>query len=173
MGLAYPQAIRIIVDEVLGARDEAMIDRAAIGMFFIFALQGVVGALRYYLFTVAGERVVADLRGRLFERIVAQEIGFFDERLTGELTSRLSSDASVVQNAVSVNISMALRSSGVNGSSEPSTFLLSACSTASGRSCRAPPPPSSAEVPPAAGSAVDDNAELAAEALRTLAIWSA
>jgi ATP-binding cassette subfamily B protein len=61
------------------------------------------------LFTTAGERVVANLREALYAAIMGQEIAFFDQRRTGELLSRLSSDAGVVQNTVSVNISMALR----------------------------------------------------------------
>ncbi|MED5465709.1 MAG: ABC transporter transmembrane domain-containing protein, partial [Myxococcota bacterium] len=70
MGLAYPQAIRVIIDEVLGARNPAMIDWAALAMLVIFAVQGVAGALRYYLFTVAGERVVTELRERMFRGIL-------------------------------------------------------------------------------------------------------
>jgi ATP-binding cassette subfamily B protein len=60
---------------------------------------------------VAGERIVTRLRESVFAAVVEQEIGFFDQRKTGELTSRLTSDATVVQNTVSVNLSMGLRSS--------------------------------------------------------------
>jgi len=66
-------------------------------------------ALRYYLFSVAGERVVTRLREQVYRSIIDQEIGFFDARKTGELTSRLTADATVVQNTVSVNLSMGLR----------------------------------------------------------------
>ena len=109
MGLAYPQAIRIIIDQALAEGGQAIIDRAALVMLAVFAVQGLAVALRYYLFTVAGERIVAQLRIDLYIRIMAQEIGFFDARRTGELTNRLSSDTAVLQNTVSVNISMALR----------------------------------------------------------------
>ena len=74
-----------------------------------FAIQGIATAFRSYLFTVTGERIVAQLRKSLFASIVEQETGFFDDRKTGELTNRLSADTQVLQNAVSVNISMALR----------------------------------------------------------------
>ena len=109
MGLSYPQAIRVIVDEALGARDPAMVDMAVLAMLVIFAVQAVAISLRYYLFTVAGERIVTRLRDHLFRGILAQEIGFFDQRRTGELTNRLSADTGVLQNTVSVNISMGLR----------------------------------------------------------------
>ena len=66
-------------------------------------------AARSALFTIAGERVVARLREDLFARLIDQEIAFFDARKTGELTNRLASDTTVLQNTVSVNISMGLR----------------------------------------------------------------
>ena len=107
--LTYPQAIRVIMDEAIGSKDTEMIDKAALFMGIVFVIQSITGALRYYLFTVAGERILADLRQNLFKRIIAQEVAFFDTRKTGELLNRLASDTSVLQNAVSVNISGALR----------------------------------------------------------------
>jgi ATP-binding cassette subfamily B protein len=86
-----------------------MVDLAAVGMLAVFAVQGIATAFRSYLFTVTGERIVTQLRKHLFESIVEQEIGFFDDRKTGELTNRLASDTQILQNTVSVNISMALR----------------------------------------------------------------
>ena len=76
------------------------------GVAFVF---GISIACRYILFTVAGERVVMNLRSRLYGHILSQEIGFFDQRRTGELVSRLAADTSVIQSAVSVNLSMTLR----------------------------------------------------------------
>ncbi|QRO02921.1 ATP-binding cassette domain-containing protein [Archangium violaceum] len=109
MGLLYPKAIGYIVDEALGAKDHGIIDKAAMAMVAVFLLQGVAMALRFYLFTTAGERVVTQLRQDLFASLMGQEVAFFDERKTGELTNRLASDTTVLQNTVSVNISMGLR----------------------------------------------------------------
>ncbi|WP_224361291.1 ABC transporter ATP-binding protein [Hyalangium versicolor] len=109
MSLLYPQAMRMIIDEALGERNQALIDRAALGMTFILALQSLAVALRFYLFTTVGERVVTRLRQKLFASLMSQEVAFFDERKTGELTNRLASDTTVLQNTVSANISMVLR----------------------------------------------------------------
>jgi ABC transporter fused permease/ATP-binding protein len=109
MSLAYPQAMRLIIDEALGAKNRAFIDRAAAVMIAILAVQSLAVALRYYLFSTVGERVVTRLRQDLFKSLMGQEVAFFDERKTGELTNRLTSDTAVLQNTVSVNISMALR----------------------------------------------------------------
>ncbi len=109
MGLLYPQAIRVIIDEALEASNPELIDMAAGAMGVIFLVQAVAVALRYYLFTVSGERIVASLRANLYKHLMRQEVGFFDTRRTGELLNRLASDTTVLQNTVSVNISMALR----------------------------------------------------------------
>jgi len=106
--LAYPQAIRFLIDGAL-AGGRTTIDRAALAMGGIFLVQAVAVGLRYYLFTVAGERIVTRLRERVYASVIEQEIAFFDRRRTGELLSRLGSDATTVQNTVSVNLSMGLR----------------------------------------------------------------
>jgi ABC transporter fused permease/ATP-binding protein len=107
--LAFPQAVRIILDGAFEARDPAAVDRAALLMVAIFLVQAIAMSLRSWLFTTAGERVVSELRKAVYSRVLEQEIGFFDITRTGELTSRLSSDAGVLQSTVSLNISMGLR----------------------------------------------------------------
>lgn len=107
--LAYPQLIREIVDGVLQGGGREAVDRWAGLLLVLFALTAVLTAVRMYLFTVAGERIVTDLRARLYASLVRQEIGFFDTHRTGELTNRLAADTTVVQNAATVNISMLLR----------------------------------------------------------------
>jgi len=110
MGLLYPQGIRIIIDGVLGSGRREMVDKAALFMVAVALVQGIAISLRFSLISVSGERAVTRIREQLFSRILDQEIGFFDERRTGELTNRLSSDTSVLQSAVSANISIGLRS---------------------------------------------------------------
>ncbi|NOY25252.1 MAG: ATP-binding cassette domain-containing protein [Oligoflexia bacterium] len=107
--LAYPWFIKRIVDGVLAGQGRAALNGVVLALLVMFAIGSVMGALRAWWFTVAGERIVADLRRDLYSAIIAQEIAFFDERRTGELTNRLASDATVLQNTVTVNVSMALR----------------------------------------------------------------
>jgi ABC transporter fused permease/ATP-binding protein len=115
--LLYPQAIRFIIDgalgggarTVLGPSGPVSVDRAALAMLALALVQGLAIALRARCFGVAGERVVNGLRKDLYRAILEQEVAFFDERRTGELMSRLASDASVLQSAVSSNVSMGLR----------------------------------------------------------------
>ena len=108
--LLFPQAIKYIVDRATG-EDKSLValDQAAFFLLGVAAVQAAASAIRFALFTISGERVVTRLRADLFARLMEQDIAFYDERKTGELTNRLASDTTVLQNTVSVNISMALR----------------------------------------------------------------
>lgn len=107
--LAYPHTIKKIIDEAIAQKDQSQLNFAAILAVGIFAIQSVTSALRYSFFTLAGEKTVKRLREKLFGQILGQDITFFDSQKTGELLGRLSSDTAVLQNALSVNISMLVR----------------------------------------------------------------
>lgn len=109
ISLMYPQAARLLIDEVFVEGSEWNLSTIGFALLGLFLVQSVFVSIRYYLFTVVGDRVVADLRQRLFRSIVVREMGFFDATKTGELTSRLTSDTQVLQSAVTTNLSMALR----------------------------------------------------------------
>ena len=81
-------------------------------LVLFFALTSFFTFLRGSLFTLAGERLVARFRKRLFRSLTRADIAFFDKTQSGELVNRLASDTAVIQNAVTVNISMALRFAG-------------------------------------------------------------
>ena len=113
-GLLYPRGMQHIIDGALSSKDglvgqRALVDQAAVEMVVLAIVQSAAVALRFWFFSVSGERIVTRLRQRLYRTIMKQEVAFFDERRTGELTSRLSSDTGVLQSAVSANISMLLR----------------------------------------------------------------
>ncbi|MFZ5438861.1 MAG: ABC transporter ATP-binding protein [Myxococcota bacterium] len=97
-------------DRLLGGKvDLERVDQIAVILIIIFAATALASALRFMLFSRAGERIVSKLRGDLYESLLRQETGFFDTQKTGELSSRLSSDAAVLQTAVTANVSMVLR----------------------------------------------------------------
>jgi ABC transporter fused permease/ATP-binding protein len=111
IGLIYPQAARLTIDDIIkeGGFHGYTLTQIGLALLVLFALQAVVTSVRYYLFTSVGDRIVADLRNQLYASIMGQEMGFFDARGTGELTSRLASDTQVLQGAVTSNLSMLLR----------------------------------------------------------------
>lgn len=109
--LAFPQAVRITMDEAVSTKNLVLINQMGIVMLLFLAIQSIAAAFRYYLFTLAGERTVKRIRYRLFDTLLEQEIGFFDGQKTGDLMSRINTDSNVLQNTLSVNISMILRNS--------------------------------------------------------------
>ena len=110
--LAYPQMIRWLIDRVLQPGRMDLLLPVVLGLFAAFLFQGIASAVRYYLFTLSGERIVLKLRQKLFSKMLDQEVSFFDFNRTGELMSRLASDCTTLQNTVSVNVSMGLRNLG-------------------------------------------------------------
>lgn len=107
--MSYPQYIKVIIDEAIKSKNSSSLNFAALTALVIFVIQGITSSLRYYYFTYAGEKTVKRLRAQLFSKIISQEMRFFDFSKTGELLGRLSSDTAVLQNALSVNISMLVR----------------------------------------------------------------
>ena len=95
----------IVDDHALNAG----LDRVGLQLLCCFLLSALFTFFRASLFTLAGERLVARVRQRLFRAVLAQEIAFFDEIKSGELTNRLSSDTTVISDCVTVNVSMGLR----------------------------------------------------------------
>nr|XP_032812059.1 ABC transporter B family member 1-like isoform X1 [Petromyzon marinus] len=96
-----------VIDAARNSMNE--LNEAIFILFGIYVGGALCSFVRSYLFTFAGQRMVARLRTRLFEAVMAQEVAFFDENRTGEITNRLSNDTQVIQNAVTVNISMLVR----------------------------------------------------------------
>ena len=107
--LVFPKGIGVLMEAVLRPDGRAIMDKAVVALLGVFVIVSLAGFARAYFFTLAGERVVARLRRDLFGSIIQQEVGFFDAQRTGELVNRLASDTGVLQNSVTVNISMALR----------------------------------------------------------------
>lgn len=75
----------------------------------ILILQGVFSYLRTYLFAVVSEKGMADLRIRLYQKIITQPIHFFEERRVGELTSRITTDVEQLQSVFSVTLGEFIR----------------------------------------------------------------
>ncbi len=111
IGLAFPQIVKHLLDAAFVERDSTLLDRIALGLIGLFALQAILNFVQVYLLTITSERVVAALRRDLFAHLIRLSPGFFTERRTGELTSRLSADTTVLQTVLSYNLSEFARQS--------------------------------------------------------------
>lgn len=108
VSLVLPIAARRVVDG-FGATTEALLDGyflAALGIALLLALGS---GLRYYLVTRLGERVIADIRMAVFDRMVEMSPAFFERILTGEVLSRITTDTTLILSVIGSSISTALR----------------------------------------------------------------
>ncbi|HMS69911.1 MAG TPA: ABC transporter transmembrane domain-containing protein [Saprospiraceae bacterium] len=71
--------------------------------------QGILSYFRTIFFTIVSEKGMADLRKDLYDKIITQSIGFFEERRIGELTSRITTDVEQMQTAFSITLAEFLR----------------------------------------------------------------
>ncbi|MES2690399.1 MAG: ABC transporter transmembrane domain-containing protein [Bacteroidota bacterium] len=78
-------------------------------IFIQLALQTVFSFMRIYLLTEVGERSLADMRKDVYSRILSMPMSFFTEKRVGELSNRISSDLSQIQDAISFTLAEFLR----------------------------------------------------------------
>lgn len=104
IGLAFPMVVRYLLDAAFVDRNRSVLDRIAIVLVVLFSIQALLNYAQTYLLSAVGERVVAGLRQELFGRLLIMPPGFFAERRTGELTSRLTTDIGLLQGVLSHQI---------------------------------------------------------------------
>ena len=99
-----------LISNTTQSTDVYVILRVSIISLTIISLIGAICSMaRGYLFTLAGQRVVARLRAALFIKIIENEIEFYDLTRTGELVNRLGSDCTTIRDAATSDISVGLR----------------------------------------------------------------
>ena len=107
--LAIPLAVRRMVDFGFSRESAGMIDSYFSMLVLVAAVLAAASALRVYFMTTLGDRVVADLRARVFEHVISLSPVFFDRMQTGEIVSRLTADTTQIKGAVGGSMSVALR----------------------------------------------------------------
>ena len=107
--LALPLAVRRIMDHGFENADGAMINNYFGMLFGLAIVLAVASAMRYYYVSAIGERVVADVRKDVFNHLTTLSPAFFDINHSGELTSRLTADTTLIKSAFGSAASQALR----------------------------------------------------------------
>ena len=103
--LIVPVAVRRMIDFGFSAEAAALIDNYFSVMIAVVAVLATSSALRYYLVTTLGERIVADLRSDVFAHLTRLSSSFFDSAKTGEIISRLTADTTQIKSAVGASVS--------------------------------------------------------------------
>lgn len=108
VSLVLPLAVRRVIDGFNDA-NAALLDQYFAAALGIAALLAVGTGFRYYLVTRLGERVVADIRRALFDRVLGMSPAFFERILTGEILSRITTDTTLILSVIGSSVSVALR----------------------------------------------------------------
>ena len=108
VSLVLPLAVRRVIDN-FSVGQAALLDSyfgAALGIALILAIGTGV---RYYFVTRLGERVVADIRRALFDRVMGMSPAYFEDIMTGEVLSRITTDTTLILSVIGSSVSVALR----------------------------------------------------------------
>lgn len=108
LGLVMPLAIGQMVNLITG--DQTLpIGRIAVLLGGVAVGQTVAGLIQNYGLTFVGERVVADLRLAAYQHLQRLDLAFFEQRRTGEITSRITNDVTLIQSTVTTNLTTLLQ----------------------------------------------------------------
>jgi subfamily B ATP-binding cassette protein MsbA len=98
--LTVPLGLRELLDAVFETGDAGMLNMLAIGLFFLFILQAAFSFAGNYHLEWVGERVITDLRKKVYQHLHRLGFRFFAERRLGEITSRLTNDVGSIRTAL-------------------------------------------------------------------------
>lgn len=101
--LVLPMGMRTMVDAVFEQANRGMLDQLTLLLLGLFVLQAVVGFAGYFILEWTGERLVTDLRKRLYTHLHELDLRFFSNQRTGDLTSRLTNDVGTIRSAVTTS----------------------------------------------------------------------
>jgi ATP-binding cassette subfamily B protein len=108
VSLVLPLAVRRVVDGFQTGTTE-LLDQYFLAALVVAGLLAVGTGLRYYLVTRLGERVVADIRKSVFDRMIRMSPSFFENIMTGEVLSRITTDTTLLLSVIGSSVSVALR----------------------------------------------------------------
>ena len=106
--LVLPIALRRVIDG-FSVENAALIDRYFLALLGVAVALAIATALRFYLVTRLGERVIADIREGVFAHVSRMSPAFYEKLMTAEVLTRLTSDTAVIQGVVGSTASIALR----------------------------------------------------------------
>ncbi|AEI93121.1 MULTISPECIES: ABC transporter transmembrane domain-containing protein [Roseobacter] len=108
LSLTLPLAVRRVVDNFY-TKDAQTLDLYFAAALGIAGLLAIGTGLRYLLVTRLGERVVADIRKAVFDRVIGMSPAFYEKVMTGEVLSRITTDTTLILSVISSSVSIALR----------------------------------------------------------------
>ena len=109
--LLMGQGVKLLIDSGFGEGSLALLNQAVLVLLALAFLMSLGTFTRFYLVSWLGERVSADIRTAVFNHIVNLHPSYFETNRSGEITSRLTTDTTLLQTIIGSSFSLALRSS--------------------------------------------------------------
>ena len=108
VSLVLPVAARRVIDG-FAMGDVALLNQYFLGAVIVAAIFALGTGLRYYVVTRLGERVIADIRKAIFERMIGMSPAYFEKLMTGEVLSRITTDTTLILSVIGSSASWLLR----------------------------------------------------------------
>lgn len=96
-----PDFLAGFVDKINNTSPEILLNYMVVAVLVLFLLKGIFGFLQSYFMSDIGQRVIRDIRSRLYTKIQSLSLNYFTHKRGGELMSRITNDVRLVENAVS------------------------------------------------------------------------
>lgn len=109
--LSLGQGIKMMVDQGFSAGSEQGLADALYITLFIIVFTAIGAYFRFFMVSWLGERVVADIRKKLYRHLLGLPPSFFEDNLAGEIQSRVTTDTTLLQTVIGSSFSFALRNS--------------------------------------------------------------
>lgn len=107
--LSLGQGLRILIDQGLAAQSSEMLAHSVMIFMLLVVALAAGSYTRFYWVSWLGERVITDLRRKVFDHLLSLNPGFFEENRALEIQSRLTTDTTLLQSIIGSSLSMALR----------------------------------------------------------------
>ncbi|MEL6793293.1 MAG: ABC transporter transmembrane domain-containing protein, partial [Pseudomonadota bacterium] len=108
LSLILPLAVRRVIDG-FAAKSDALLNQYFGAAIVIAGLLAIATALRFWLVTRLGERIIADIRRAVYDKVISMSPEFYEKTMTGEVISRLTTDTTLLLSVISSSVSIALR----------------------------------------------------------------
>lgn len=108
--LAIPVTFKLMIDLGFAAENQDQLSYYFLLVFLVSSLMILFTSLRYFWVSWIGQKVVTDLRKKVYGKVMSQSQEFFETTKTGEILSRINTDTTLVETVVGSTFSIALRS---------------------------------------------------------------
>jgi len=109
MVLAIGQGLKMVIDQGFGRGEERLLDATLATLLALVAVLGAITWVRVYNVYWIGARFTADLRRRVYDHLLTLSPGFYDEARTGEVSSRITNDVTLIESLMGGTLLYAVR----------------------------------------------------------------